>query len=129
VSFGLYLLHRPVMYFWRDLAGLHLHWTIMFVTVTATLLAASHLAYRWIEQPARRAIAPDRSAVPLKGDEGSEGSFGEAEEHSNSPHEGSLRVEGSSPQSRNDENSPVVTDPSSLAGEAMKHLKVKPVKP
>jgi peptidoglycan/LPS O-acetylase OafA/YrhL len=67
VSFGLYLLHRPVMYFWRDLVGLHFHWTIMFLTVTATLLAASHLAYRWIEQPARRAIAPDRSAVPQGG--------------------------------------------------------------
>ena len=57
MSFGVYLLHRPVMYFWQTLIGLHLHWTAMFLIVMATLLAASHLAYRWIEQPARHALS------------------------------------------------------------------------
>ena len=58
VSFGIYLLHRPVMYFWQELIGLRLNGTAMFLIITATLLAASHLAYRWIEQPARRALSP-----------------------------------------------------------------------
>jgi peptidoglycan/LPS O-acetylase OafA/YrhL len=63
VSFGVYLLHRPVMYFWQNLVGLNLHWAVMFLIVTGTLLAASHLAYRWIEQPARRALSRDGAAV------------------------------------------------------------------
>jgi peptidoglycan/LPS O-acetylase OafA/YrhL len=53
LSFGIYLLHRPVMYFWEDLIGLNLHSKPVFLIVTATLLAASHLSFRWIEQPAR----------------------------------------------------------------------------
>ena len=56
VSFGIYLLHRPVIYFWENLIGLQLHWTAMYLIVTATLLAVSHIAHRWIEQPARRII-------------------------------------------------------------------------
>jgi peptidoglycan/LPS O-acetylase OafA/YrhL len=66
VSFSLYLLHRPVMYLWQSLVGLHLHWTAMFLIVTVTLLAASHLAYRWIEQPARRQLSPTgMPALPI----------------------------------------------------------------
>ena len=57
VSFGVYLLHRPVLYFWENLIGLDLHSTAMFLIATATVLAASHLAYRWIEQPARHALS------------------------------------------------------------------------
>jgi hypothetical protein len=45
------------MYFWQNLIGLHLHWTVMFLIVTTTLLAVSHIAYRWIEQPARAALS------------------------------------------------------------------------
>jgi peptidoglycan/LPS O-acetylase OafA/YrhL len=62
MSFGVYLLHRPVMYFWQTLIGLHLHWTAMFPIVMGTLLAASHFAYRWLEQPARRALSGNRAA-------------------------------------------------------------------
>jgi hypothetical protein len=28
VSFGLYLLHRPVMYLWLDVFGIRVHWTL-----------------------------------------------------------------------------------------------------
>jgi peptidoglycan/LPS O-acetylase OafA/YrhL len=56
ISFGVYLLHRPVMYFWQTFIGLHLHWSAMFLIVMATLLAVSHLTYTWIEQPARRTL-------------------------------------------------------------------------
>ena len=62
MSFGVYLLHRPVMYFWQTLIGLHLHWTAMFPIVMATLMAASHFAYRWLEQPARRMLSGNRAA-------------------------------------------------------------------
>jgi peptidoglycan/LPS O-acetylase OafA/YrhL len=57
LSFGIYLLHRPVMYFWNDVVGLHLHWTAMFLIIIGTLLPVSHLAYRCIEQPARRVLS------------------------------------------------------------------------
>jgi len=63
VSFGVYLLHRPVWYFWQNLIGIDLHSTAMFLIAMATLLAISHLAYRWIEQPARRALSPSGAAV------------------------------------------------------------------
>jgi peptidoglycan/LPS O-acetylase OafA/YrhL len=59
VSFGVYLLHRPVMYFWQNVIGLDLRPTAIFLIVTATILAASHLAYRWIEQPMRHALSPN----------------------------------------------------------------------
>jgi peptidoglycan/LPS O-acetylase OafA/YrhL len=63
LSFGIYLLHRPVMYLWMKLIGLRLHWSLMFLLISATLLAASHLAYCWIEQPARRALLRNRSRI------------------------------------------------------------------
>jgi peptidoglycan/LPS O-acetylase OafA/YrhL len=67
ISFGIYLLHRPVMYFWQTFIGLHLHWSAMFLIVTATLLAVSHLAYTWIEQPARRTLSSGRLPFPQAG--------------------------------------------------------------
>ena len=73
VSFGLYLLQKPVMYFWLSLVGflrLHVSGTAMFLVVLATLLAASHLAYRFIEQPARRALTRDQAAVSRGEDDG-----------------------------------------------------------
>ena len=30
ISFGIYLLHRPIMYLWQDLVGLNLHWIATF---------------------------------------------------------------------------------------------------
>ena len=63
VSFGVYLLHRPVLYFWQNLIGIDLHSTAMFLIAMATLLATSHLAYRCIEQPARHALSPSGAAV------------------------------------------------------------------
>ena len=63
LSFGVYLLHRPVLYFWQNLIGIDLHSTAMFLIAMATLLATSHLAYRWIEQPARHALSPSGAAV------------------------------------------------------------------
>jgi peptidoglycan/LPS O-acetylase OafA/YrhL len=59
VSFGVYLLHRPVLYFWQNLIGIDLHSKAMFLIAMATLLATSHLAYRWIEQPMRHALSPN----------------------------------------------------------------------
>ena len=66
ISFGLYLLQKPAIYFWRTLGvllGLHLHGNKLLVLILATLLVASHLAYRFIEQPARRALTRDRQDV------------------------------------------------------------------
>ena len=64
--------------------------------------------------------------TPLEGGEGREGGFGEHSLPSNSPHEGN---EGSSPQSRKDENS-VVSEPAKgdIGAEALKHLAVKRAK-
>ena len=41
VSFGLYLLHLPAMY----ALGIRLHWTLMFLVVTITLLCFAHIAH------------------------------------------------------------------------------------
>ena len=53
VSFGLYLLHRPIIYLWQNALGIRLHWTLMFLLVTISLLCLAHLAHISIERPAR----------------------------------------------------------------------------
>jgi peptidoglycan/LPS O-acetylase OafA/YrhL len=66
ISFGVYLLQKPTIYFCKTLGvllGLHLHGNKLLVLILATLLLASHLAYRFIEQPARRALTRDRQDV------------------------------------------------------------------
>jgi peptidoglycan/LPS O-acetylase OafA/YrhL len=69
ISFGLYLLQKPAIYFWKTLGvllGLHLHGNKLLVLILATLLVAAHLAYRFIEQPARRALTRDHQDVSRK---------------------------------------------------------------
>jgi len=53
VSFGLYLLHRPTMYLWLNVLGIKLHWTVMFLLITTTLVCFAHIAHMSIERPAR----------------------------------------------------------------------------
>jgi peptidoglycan/LPS O-acetylase OafA/YrhL len=53
VSFGLYLLHRPTFYLWLNVLGIKLHWTLMFLLVTVTVICFAHLAHICIERPAR----------------------------------------------------------------------------
>jgi peptidoglycan/LPS O-acetylase OafA/YrhL len=67
ISFGIYLLQKPVLYLWRTL--FHLHGNKLLFLVLATLLGASHLAYRRIEQPGRRALsaAVGRHEWPSRG--------------------------------------------------------------
>jgi peptidoglycan/LPS O-acetylase OafA/YrhL len=69
ISFGLYLLQKPAIYFWKTLGvllGLHLHGNKLLALILATLLVAAHLAYRFIEQPARRALTRDHQDVSRK---------------------------------------------------------------
>ena len=54
VSFGIYLLHRPVTYFWENF---EFHWTVKILVVVTTVLVASHFAHVWIERPARQALS------------------------------------------------------------------------
>jgi peptidoglycan/LPS O-acetylase OafA/YrhL len=56
VSFGLYLLHRPVMYLLLDVLDIRLHWTLMFLMVTLSLICLAHIAYTGIERPARAMV-------------------------------------------------------------------------
>ena len=75
ISFGLYLLQKPAMYLWRTISallGLHLHGNKLLVLILVTLLIASHLAHRFIEQPARRALTRDRKKAPRR-EESAEG--------------------------------------------------------
>jgi peptidoglycan/LPS O-acetylase OafA/YrhL len=53
ISFGLYLLHRPAMYLWQEALGLTLHWALMFLLITLTLVCVAHIAHVGIERPAR----------------------------------------------------------------------------
>ena len=64
-SFGIYLLHLPVMLFggWcADLLGTNRAWAI--VPVVGAVLWISRLSYEFVEVPARRALTRSRKAVP-----------------------------------------------------------------
>lgn len=52
-SYALYIIQEPFAYYWSKTIGLDLARPIWFVVFFALLLAASVLAERWIEKPAR----------------------------------------------------------------------------
>lgn len=56
VSFGIYLLHRPVMYALEKLLPANLHWSIMSILLFVLVGIAAHLAHILIEKPGRSYI-------------------------------------------------------------------------
>ena len=76
ISFGVYLLHRPMIYLWSKL-GLTFPEYFAFPLVTLLVIGVSYLAYRLIEVPAREFITLRRhgfqqqvSALPRTRDGG-----------------------------------------------------------
>jgi peptidoglycan/LPS O-acetylase OafA/YrhL len=53
VSFGIYLLHRPVMFFMNRVFPDDLHWTLSLALLLCLVGVAAQLAYTFIERPSR----------------------------------------------------------------------------
>jgi peptidoglycan/LPS O-acetylase OafA/YrhL len=66
ISFGVYLLHRPAMYFVSEMGGDVLPGTVQLVAVLALTLTLSQVAHVWIEKPARSALRGRTNAPSLK---------------------------------------------------------------
>jgi peptidoglycan/LPS O-acetylase OafA/YrhL len=97
-SFALYLVHGPVLAYFGDatrfvrarsayLRGLPFHWFLLGYVVTA--VAVSLAIFRWVEEPARRAIrarkSPAREPLPPAMDHGGDASARVAHGHHHDP--------------------------------------------